>query len=245
MSYEDLHEADARSNKYTWYTRPKYRGPEHILIDTRDGVCRMNPIMFDCLIDEDFLGKLTSIGKYCRGGGPEATMLRLVQRYMLHLTLRWHNRQLKLKSAEGSLAGAAVRAHLGLLHLVYSPWMCSACLLCLRSSPSSTLEMYARQVWSLNRNALVYAREPHCGQHLPKGVGDTFLLVRCTSKSMCALQYVVRIIGCIYMGWFGRLTALTVQALHTAHMRLNNEICQPESTPNPMGVPESKLSQPS
>lgn len=54
---------------------------------------KLNPKKISCLLEEDFLGKIKQIAKYCRGVSPLAMSGRMLDRYMLDLALRWYSRK--------------------------------------------------------------------------------------------------------------------------------------------------------
>ena len=91
LSLQKLCNLDVLVNRHVWRVRPKHHQLDHLLLDI--ATFRLNPKRITCLLEEDFLGQLKRITKYCRGVGPVSMMGRIFDRYMLNLSLRWHKRK--------------------------------------------------------------------------------------------------------------------------------------------------------
>lgn len=89
MSLQKLRNMDKR---WMWNIRPKHHQLDHMVIDLRTH-CRLNPKKIMCLLEEDFLGTMKQICKYCRGLDPVRMMDRIFDRYLLNLNLRWERRK--------------------------------------------------------------------------------------------------------------------------------------------------------
>ena len=74
--------------KHIWRARPKNHGMDHLCI-TLIRVSRLNPKKCSCLLEEDFLGKMKKIGSGTRGGNCLSNASRILDRYILALSLRW------------------------------------------------------------------------------------------------------------------------------------------------------------
>ena len=81
--------ADADSKKLALYKiRPKHHALDHILMDVRR--YRLNIRCLHVFGEEDFLGKLSRIGKRCHRRTASA---RILERYLLYLMVRWKRRR--------------------------------------------------------------------------------------------------------------------------------------------------------
>ena len=74
--------------KHIWRARPKNHGMDHLCI-TLVRVSKLNPKKMSCLLEEDFLGKMKRIGRGIRGGNCISVACRILERYILALSLRW------------------------------------------------------------------------------------------------------------------------------------------------------------
>jgi hypothetical protein len=74
--------------KHIWRARPKNHGMDHLCI-TLILNSRLNPKKSSCLLEEDFLGKMKRIGRGIRGGNCISVATRILDRYILALSLRW------------------------------------------------------------------------------------------------------------------------------------------------------------
>ena len=87
-SLQELHQKDVA---HIWKLRPKHHQLDHMMIDFLAS-SELNPKRISCLLQEDFMGQMKKIGKSCRGLKPIAMCSRLIDRYMLSIALRWHER---------------------------------------------------------------------------------------------------------------------------------------------------------
>ena len=78
--------------KQMWKLRPKHHQLDH-MIDEMGVLSYLNPKKITCLAEEDYLGKMKTISKPCRGGNPIAMMGRVTDRYLLSIGMRWHRRK--------------------------------------------------------------------------------------------------------------------------------------------------------
>lgn len=67
-----------------WGTRPKQHALWHLVMDLQHSA--LNPKIFQCDMDESFLGDLKRIGVRTHGG---TVTMRMLQRYMLSLACRY------------------------------------------------------------------------------------------------------------------------------------------------------------
>ena len=86
-SLQELHQKDVA---HIWKIRPKHHQLDHMMIDFL-AFSKLNPKRISCLLQEDFMGQMKKIGKSCRGLKPIAMCSRLIDRYMLSISLRWHD----------------------------------------------------------------------------------------------------------------------------------------------------------
>lgn len=91
LNLQALHERD---QKHIWKLRPKLHALEHLMHDALH-VTRLNPKLICCLGEEDFLGLMKKLVVPLRGLCPLRMMRRILQRYVLHVGMRWRLRKLK------------------------------------------------------------------------------------------------------------------------------------------------------
>ena len=82
--------------KHLWRARPKNHGLDHLCI-TLVKYSKLNPKKTSCLLEEDFLGKMKRIGSGIRGGNCMSVMNRILDRYILALSLRWGHRTAEIE----------------------------------------------------------------------------------------------------------------------------------------------------
>ena len=73
-----------------WKMRPKLHNFDHMLLFTE--LTSLNPRYYSCWHDETFMGSVKKIASKCRGEAT-AVLLRLIQRYLLGLALRFERRK--------------------------------------------------------------------------------------------------------------------------------------------------------
>ena len=86
MSLQELVRLDV---PWIWKIRPKHHQLDHMIIGFVK-FSKLNPKRISCLLQEDFMGQMKKIGLSCRGLKPIAMAGRLIDRYMLSISVRWH-----------------------------------------------------------------------------------------------------------------------------------------------------------
>lgn len=87
-AYQKLAASACEAGVVNWKVRPKQHTLLHIARRMRQE--KLNPRHQSCMLEEDFLGKLKRIGVKTHRS---STKLRIMERYMLQLSLRWKRRR--------------------------------------------------------------------------------------------------------------------------------------------------------
>ena len=91
QSYQWLAHTSQTDNSCLYYIRPKFHYIDHIAMDIDlSKTWNLNPRFLSCMADESFLGKLMKIGKKCHAS---SASLRLLQRWILFIAIRWQKRR--------------------------------------------------------------------------------------------------------------------------------------------------------
>ena len=84
------HDSQVRGT-YMYYIKPKCHYIEHTAMDLSETLpWSLNPRYVSCMCDETFMGKLLKIGKRTHS---VTASLRVLQRYLLYIALRWEKRR--------------------------------------------------------------------------------------------------------------------------------------------------------
>lgn len=87
VSYQYLANASLQAGTCLYKVRTKHHYFQHTV--RRLSLCKWNPKRQQCILEEDFLGKLKRIAsKTARNNMPK----RLLQRYMIYMFVRWRRR---------------------------------------------------------------------------------------------------------------------------------------------------------
>ena len=90
-TYSYLHCRSQIEGTFLYYIRPKHHYCEHAAMDLHpEHRFSLNPRFTSCWVDESFLGKCMRIGKRTHAS---TCSLRLLQRYILYIALRWEKRR--------------------------------------------------------------------------------------------------------------------------------------------------------
>ena len=87
-AYQKLAVSACEAGVVNWKVRPKQHTLLHIA--RRMETEKLNPRLQSCMLEEDFLGKLKRIGMKTHRS---STKLRIIERYLLQLALRWKTRR--------------------------------------------------------------------------------------------------------------------------------------------------------